>query len=184
MKFETRIIALIAVLALTIVATADPPCHVRQVIAPQKVLHSQAIHAATIYHDTHLAIVEVPVPAFVFQTLTAYQPAQQAISHGTGEGVGTDDMLSAMFSAPDPVMEIRQKCASCHSSEAGTAKGGLTLFDQSGAFRPVSRNKSLTSGLIAARARSTESDAMPPGVLTNPAKRLSNDAIRFLEFGR
>jgi len=145
-----------------------------------------SIHAATIYHDTHLRIVEVPVPAFVFQTLTAYQPVvqtQQVVVQQT-EGVGTDDMLASLLAQPlnDPLSEIKQKCSACHSAQTGTSKGGLSLFDQAGLFSPsTTKNKGLTRAMIADRARSAGDDVMPPGASTNPAKRLSLAAIQYLE---
>lgn len=177
-----RTIALLVTLLVTVAATAEPPCQVKQVVVP----HS--IHAATIFHDTHLRIVEVPVPAFVFQTLTAYQPpAPQVVQTPvqSADGIGTDDMLQSLLGQPlqaDPLGEISQKCASCHSLEKGTSKGGLALFDQNGRYSPTTRSgKQLTKANLAARARSTGSDAMPPGADTNPAKRLSDAAISFLE---
>lgn len=179
-----RLIALVALVSLTAMASADPPC---RVVQRQQVV-ANSIHAATIYADTHLHLVEVPVPAFVFQTLTAYQPQVQIQQVATDpDGIGTDDQLAALLGmsqpqqlAISPVAEIAQKCGSCHSS--GTAKGGLTLLDESGAYRPsTTKNNALTRSMIAARARSAGDDAMPPGVNTNPGKRLSGEAIQSLE---
>lgn len=183
-----RLLSITFGLILTVVASADPPCHVRQVVQPvQQVVHG-SIHAATIYHDTHLRIVEVPVPAFVFQTLTAYQPViqQQQVVVQQTEGVGTDDMLASLLApsplSDTPLTEIKQKCSACHSAQAGASKGGLTLFDETGAFKPTtSKTKGLTRAMIADRARSTGEDVMPPGASTNPAKRLSLAAIQYLE---
>lgn len=187
-----RILAIISTLLLTIAASADPPC--RQILPVHQKIVANSIHAATIYADTHLHIVEVPVPAFVFQTLTAYQPqvqVQQVVAQPVTvqptapDGIGTDDQLAALLGVQQvtsisPLAEIGQKCGSCHSG--GAAKGGLTLLDAQGQYNPTtSKNNALTRNLIAARARSTGDDAMPPGVTTNPAKRLSEDAIRFLE---
>ncbi len=193
-----RLITILATLTLTIAASADPPsrrvCNVPLAYSStyqQIVPHS--INAATIYADTHLNIVEVPVPAFVFQTLTAYipqaqvqqVPVQQTPIQAAPDGVGTDDQLAALLGkAPAPLIspltEIGQKCGSCHSG--GAVKGGLTLIDASGQYNPsTTKNNTLTRSGIAARAKSTGDDAMPPGVLTNPGKRLSEDAIRFLE---
>lgn len=182
-----RTIAALATIILTTCASADPPCHVKQqqaIIVPQKVLHSQAIHAATIYHDTHLAIVEVPVPAYVFQTLTAYvQPTVPVQATPADTGIGTDsDLASLMAPSNDPVSEIRQKCATCHSASA--SKGGLSLFNESGEFYPTSKKQGLTRANLSARAKSTEADAMPPGVNEKPEKRLSAAAIAFLETGK
>lgn len=188
-----RIIAVLAVLTLSVAASADPPCHSRQVVSrheqaivvPQRV-YPNAIHAATIFADTHLHVVEVPVPVYVFQTLTALQPAQvpQQVPQQTDAGIGTDDSLAALVGpAPDYVGEIRQKCASCHSTESGKSIGGLTLFDQAGVFQPTS-TKQINRSLLAARARSTGADAMPPGSDTNPGKKLSDLAIRYLETGQ
>lgn len=184
-----RTIAIISVLILTIASSADPPC---RAVQRQQVI-AGSIHAATIFADTHLHLVEVPVPAFVFQTLTAYQPTVQvqqkavAVQPVAVDGVGTDDQLAALLgmvpsqlNAMSPLAEISQKCGSCHS--AGTAKAGLTLLDATGQYNPsTAKNNTLTRSLIASRARSTGEDAMPPGANTNPAKRLSEDAIRFLE---
>lgn len=197
-----RTLAALAALVMTVAASADPPCNIRHhapVVVPQRVLHSQAIHSATIYHDTHLHLVEVPVPAYVFQTLTAYQPPpiapvqapapqRQSIIQQADAGVGTDDNLRELLGLASPVMadptlEIRQKCAKCHSEELGTTKGGLALFDAKGGFAPAS-TKQTNRSLIAARAKATGPEAMPPGADTNPEKRLSELAIRYLETGQ
>ena len=129
------------------------------------------------------------MPAFVFQTLTAYQPpATQAVQTPvqSADGIGTDDMLQALLGGQplqaDPLGEISQKCAQCHSLEKGASKGGLALFDANGRYSPTTRSgKQLTKATLSARARSTGPDAMPPGADTNPAKRLSDAAISFLE---
>jgi len=194
-----KTIAIIAALTLTIAASADPPgrrvCRtpfIQQTATYQQVI-PHSINAATIYADTHLNIVEVPVPAFVFQTLTAYQPTVQVQQNAVAmqpvavDGIGTDDQLAALLGASPsqanamtPLAEIAQKCGSCHS--AGAAKAGLTLLDAAGQYSPsTTKNNALTRSLIALCARSTGEDAMPPGVNTNPAKRLSENAIRFLE---
>lgn len=185
-----------AILFITQAAYADPPCHIpaRPIVAPQR-LYPHAIHAATVFHDTHLHLVEVPVPAFVFQTLTAYTPppiiqqvVQPAAPPATPAGVGTDEMLAALMagpSEPDPLAEIRQKCASCHSVEKGTSKGGLALFDQAGQFAPTTKSgKTLTRGDLVTRARSTGADVMPPAAATDPSKRLSEAALAYLEQGQ
>jgi len=182
-----RILVVLAALVLTVAASADPPC--RQVVPIRQQIVANSIHAATIFADTHLHIVEVPVPAFVFQTLTAYQPVvqvqQQVPAQASPTGIGTDDQLAALLGAPQPIVashsiEIGQKCGSCHIS--GAAKGGLTLLDSAGQYNPTtSKISTLTKNMIADRARSHGDDAMPPGVNSNPAKRLSEEASRFLE---
>lgn len=196
-----KTLAILSALTLTIAASADPPgrrvCNTPAAVPlvassthQQIVPHS--IHAATIFADTHLHIVEVPVPAFVFQTLTAYQPQVQIVQPvgvqpvaNQPDGIGTDDQLAALLGAQPvasitPLAEISQKCGSCHSG--GSAKGGLTLIDANGQYNPTTtKNNALTRNLIAARARSTGEDAMPPGANSNPGKRLPEDAIRFLE---
>lgn len=196
-----RLLTLCASLLITVAALADPPC--RQVLPlSSSFTHQQivphSINAATIFADTHLHIVEVPVPALVFQSLTAYIPpaqVQQVVAQPPAavvqqpDGIGTDDKLAALLGATQPqplslnsspLSEISQKCGSCHSG--GSAKGGLTLLDANGQYSPTtSKGGALTRQAIAARARSTGDDAMPPGVNTNPAKRLSEEAIRFLE---
>lgn len=211
----TRIVVILSTLLLTVAASADPPrrfrgscpqvvpfvehcqetiCAPSQIVSHQVIPHS--INAATLYADTHLHLVEVPVPYYVFQNLTAYQPApvvqlapvapiqQASVTQGGQDGVGTDEQLAALLGAPQqqtaiqPLAEMKQKCGSCHSAQSGTVKGGLTLFDANGEFAPsTTKNKGLTAALIAARARSTGEDAMPPGVNANPAKRLSEQTI-------
>lgn len=184
-----RLISIAFGMLLTVAASADPPCQSRQVVCHspvQQVIHG-SIHAATIYHDTHLRIVEVPVPAFVFQTLTAYQPAvqQQVAAIQPSIGIGTDESLAALSAPVDHVGEIRQKCANCHSAQSGSSKGGLTLFDQSGAFKPsTSKANGLTMAMIAARTKSTGDDVMPPGANANPSKRLSLAASQYIEAGQ
>lgn len=189
-----KTLAILSALLLTVAASADPPCRLVPSIT-SSATHQQviphSIHAATIFADTHLHIVEVPVPAFVFQTLTAYQPqvqiVQQPVTVQVADGIGTDEQLAALLGPPQsqqtaisPLAEISQKCASCHSG--GSAKGGLTLLDANGQYNPTTaKNNALTRALIAARARSTGDDAMPPGANSNHGKRLSEDAIRFLE---
>lgn len=189
-----RIAAALTALIITASAAADPPCRVvhqpSAIVVPQKVLSNHAIHAATIYHDTHLQIVEVPVPALVFQQFNASvyapvtavaQPVAQAPP--ADQGIGTDaDLASLVQPLNDPAGEIKQKCASCHSASAN--KGGLSLFNESGAFYPTSKKSTLTRANLAARARSTDADVMPPGANEKPEKRLSEAAIAYLENGR
>lgn len=183
-----RTFAAIVAMLMTVVASAEPPCRQQAIVIPQRVLHSQAINAATIYHDTHLHIVEVPIPAQVFQTLTAYyQPGPQAGAlPPVDTGFGTDTDLAALAAGAnaltDPVSEIRQKCASCHSASAN--KGGLSLFNDVGEFYPTSKKAGLSRSVLSARARSTGEDAMPPGANTKPEKRLSAEAIAYLESGK
>lgn len=185
-----RIITAITAMLMTVVAAAEPPCrtHQQAIVIPQRVLHSQAINAATIYHDTHLHIVEVPIPAQVFQTLTAYyqQGPQTGALPPVDTGFGTDTDLAALAAnanaLTDPVGEIRQKCASCHSASAN--KGGLSLFNDAGEFYPTSKKAGLSRAVLSTRARSTGDDAMPPGANAKPEKRLSAEAIAYLESGK
>lgn len=176
----SRTIAIISFLILTVAVTADPPC--RQVVP-----HS--INAATIYHQTHLQIVEVPVPAFFFQTLQAYQTPVQDSVEPVNSGIGSTEqllkLLDGLASAQNapistPIEEIRQKCSQCHNSVAGS-KAGLRLFNDAGEYSPVSSNKALTRQMIAMRARSTGDDAMPPAARLDPSRRLSETAAAYLE---
>lgn len=159
----------------------EPPC--RQQVIP----HS--INAATIFHQTHLQIVEVPVPAFIFQTLQAYQPQPAPVQDSattSNSGIGTNDMLLQLLdqqptpSVYSPLAEIRQKCSSCHDS-SGQAKGGLRLFNEAGEYAPTSNKQNFTRSQIAARVRSTGSDVMPPSARTDSSKRVSESAAAFLE---
>lgn len=176
------LIGMITILACTSSSTAsEPPC--------RQQVFSHAINAATIYHQTHLQIVEVPVPAFIFQTLQAYQaqptPAQVS-ADSINSGVGTNEMLMAILdqggngSNSLPIDEIRQKCSQCHNY-SGTAKAGLRLFNAAGEYAPISNNKSLTRQMIAARVRSSGDDVMPPSARLDASKRLSETAAAFLE---
>lgn len=188
-----RTIAALTALCLTAIASADPPCNRVVPIRHQRVF-PHAIHAPTIYQDTHLNIVEVPTPAYFFQTLTAYQPPAQVQAPApvqqiqqASDGIGTNESLAALLGSQppafDPVAEISQKCASCHSLANGKTKGGLSLFNKEGQFAPTS-SKQIDRSIIAARTRSLGADAMPPGADTNPAKRLSDAAIQYLETGQ
>lgn len=158
--------------------SSEPPCG-------QKVF-SHSINAATIYHQTHLQIVEVPVPAFIFQTLQAYQTPAQNSDIPINSGIGTNEMLMSILdqigngSNSLPVDEIRQKCSQCHNY-TGTPKAGLRLFNAAGEYAPTSGNKALTRQLIAARVRSAGEDVMPPAARLDPSKRLSEAAAAFLE---
>lgn len=182
--------ALLAVM-FTTAASAEPPCRPTRVIHVPQVVHqvSSHIHAATVYADTHLHIVEVPVPAYVFQTLYVAPPPvtqeAQAAPLTQLEQLGSDNQLAALLGSqagPDPAAEIRQKCASCHSYDK--AKGGLALFNELGTFGPSTRNaKPLTRDNLVARARATGAEAMPPGSDAQPEKKLSEAALQYLATG-
>lgn len=187
-----RLALILAALVITTAASAEPPCRPARLIhVPQIVRQAAAshIHAATVYADTHLHIVEVPVPAYVFQTLYVAPPpsqeAQPAPIVAQVEQIGNDNQLAALLGSqagPDPAAEIRQKCASCHSYDK--AKGGLALFNELGTFGPSTRNsKPLTRDNLVARARATGAEAMPPGADTQPEKKLSEAALQYLATG-
>jgi hypothetical protein len=63
-------------------------------------------------------------------------------------------------------------CASCH--QAPNVKGGVTLFDEQGYFKPSRDGQPLS---LAAIERSMSSFAMPPGARNDPAKQVPPNVL-------